>query len=280
MIVKWDRVVSSKKKPLLLSIGEAWNCKGLVWMLAKRDLVSIYKQTILGPLWLLIQPLLLTFAYVIIFSDIAGLPTGGVSPVSFHIVGVVFWTLFSSLFISTSRVFIDNQHLISKVYFPRLLLVFSLILSHLIRFSIQFLLMLCLLVYFQSGDSFLFQAGGWFGLIFLIVTLVIISASIGVIFSVITLKYRDFQVVSSFIVQYFMFITPVVYSFSSVPEEYRFFMSLNPLVGVFEGMRHMLLGSENEFIAHLIYSIIFSVVAGALALTWFGYSERKAVDIA
>jgi lipopolysaccharide transport system permease protein len=211
---KWDIEISSKNKLFDLQLKEVWHYRDLMWLFVKRDFTAQFKQTILGPLWHLIQPALTTIMFLLVFSKIAKIPTDGIAPAAFYMSGLTVWNYFSACFTGTSSTFTANAGIFGKVYFPRIVTPISIILSNVVKFAIQFALLIAILVYYHfNGYPFVPSIN----LLFLPVILFVlagISLGLGIIISSITTKYRDFAVLLGFAIQLLMYATPVIYPLS------------------------------------------------------------------
>ena len=227
-------------------------------LFVKRDIISFYKQTILGPLWFFIQPLLTTFTFTIIFGNVAQLSTDGAPKLVFYMAGITLWNYFSTCLTSVSGVFNANAGIFGKVYFPRLIMPLTIVISNLMKFGVQFLLFIGFVSYFYIQNKI--QPNSWMFLTpIIIVLMALISMGIGLILSSMTTKYKDLNQLIGFGVQLFMYATPVIYPSSSVPVNYSWVVNLNPLVGLFNYMRFAYLGVGEFTISDLVYPSLFSV---------------------
>jgi lipopolysaccharide transport system permease protein len=240
---EWTEVIGSQTGWFSINWLEIWVYKDLLYMLVKRDFVTFYKQTILGPLWFIFQPIIMTFTYVIIFGNIAGISTDGVPQFLFYLSGITLWSYFSESMNKVSTVFKDNAGMFGKVYFPRLIMPLSIVVSGLIKLGIQFGIFLVVLAYY-----FLFQGSihpnVWaLAIPFLVFLLALQSLGLGMIISSMTTKYKDLVFLVTFGIQLFMFLTPVIYPSSILPTNYKLIFELNPLTGIFECFRYGFLGA-------------------------------------
>jgi lipopolysaccharide transport system permease protein len=261
----WTEVIGSQTRWFSINWSEIWGYKDLLYMLVKRDFVTFYKQTILGPLWFIFQPIIMTFTYVIIFGNIAGISTDGVPQFLFYLSGITLWSYFSESLNKVSTVFKDNSNMFGKVYFPRLIMPLSIVVSGLIKLGIQFLIFLIVLAYY-----FVFKGNihpNFWVLVspFLIFLLALQSLGLGMIISSLTTKYKDLVFLVTFGIQLFMFLTPVIYPASILPSNLKFIFELNPLTGIFECFRYGFLGAGAFQPIMLIYSAI-----SALGIFLFG----------
>lgn len=240
---EWTEVIGSQTRWLSINWLEIWSYKDLLYMLVKRDFVTFYKQTILGPLWFIFQPIIMTFTYVIIFGNIAGISTDGVPQFLFYLSGITLWSYFSESLNKVSTVFKDNANMFGKVYFPRLIMPMSIVVSGLIKLGIQLGIFLIVLAYyfFFKGNV---QPNLWtLAIPLLIFLLALQSLGLGMIISSLTTKYKDLVFLVTFGIQLFMFLTPVIYPTSILPENFKFIFELNPLTGIFECFRYGFLGA-------------------------------------
>ncbi|MBN2547628.1 MAG: ABC transporter permease [Anaerolineales bacterium] len=261
-----------------LRLGELWQYRDLVRLFVWRDFVSVYKQTILGPLWYLIQPLLTTLIFTVVFGRIANLPTDGLPQFLFYMSGTVIWSYFSECLNKTSVTFISNANLFGKVYFPRLAVPVSILISNLVAFAIQYLLFLAFLAYFWLSGSAV-QPNLW---VLLTPVLLLMMAGLGLGFGIIvsslTTRYRDLRFLVSFGVQLWMYATPVIYPVSSIPEQFRLIILANPLTPIVEAFRYAYLGGGTVNIYHLLYSFGFMVVVMLVGTLIFNRVEQTFMD--
>lgn len=238
----WTTVIKPKSGWFDIHLGELWRYRDLIMLFVKRDFTAVYKQTILGPLWFILQPLFSTLVFTVIFGRVAKIPTDGIPHVLFYLAGIVMWNYFASSLGKTSDTFYTNSRIFGKVYFPRLSVPISVVITNLITFSIQFLLFLLLLVYFYlHGREFSLH---WTAVLLplLIVQMAALGLGTGIIVSSLTTRYRDFVYVVSFGVQLWMYASPVVYPLSQVPEKWRAIYLINPMASVIETFKYMFLG--------------------------------------
>lgn len=279
----WLYEIAPKGKLLSFNFQEIWRYRDLLLLFVKRDIITYYKQTILGPLWFLIQPLLTSLVQFVIFNKIAQIESDGINYFLFALAGNTLWFYFSDCFKSTSDTFKANQNIFGKVYFPRVIVPMSVTLSNLLKFGIQFLFFICVLAYFIIRDKA--PLPNW-GILFtpvLLFFMALISMGFGMIISSMTTKYRDLSFLVGFGIQLYMYLTPVVYPTSLVvkklePYGYENLVYLNPLTSLFEFFKFSFLGS-GEFTAFgLIYSAVFSVIIFLLGLVVFNKTEKNFID--
>lgn len=274
----WDLVIRPHRKWLDLKLGELWRYRDLVMLFVRRDFVSLYKQTILGPLWYLIQPLLTTITFTIVFGNIAKLPTDGLPQFLFYMSGTVVWTYFAACLTKTSETFVQNAQLFGKVYFPRLAVPVSILISNLIAFAIQFAFFLAFMVYFAVKGSHIHPNWWIFATPLLILMMAGLGLGFGIIVSAMTTKYRDLRFLVQFGVQLLMYAAPVVYSSSSIPARFRPLIQANPMTSVIEAFRHAFLGGGSVSLGGLAYSFAFMVVIVVLGAVIFNRVEATFMD--
>jgi len=274
----WTEVISSETSLLRLNFKEVWRYKDLLLMFVKRDFVTFYKQTVLGPLWFVIQPLLTTFMYVIIFGNLANLSTDKSPKVVFYLAGVAIWSYFSETLTKTASVFTTNANIFGKVYFPRLIMPLSLVVSGLIKFAVQFLIFIAVLLYYYFVGGKVHPNGYILLTPILLFLMAILALGLGMIISSMTTKYKDLTFLISFGIQLFMYATPVVYPLSSVPEKYKFIMLLNPLTSIFECFRYAFLGSGSFNISILGFGALVSIIILFIGILIFNKVEKNFID--
>ena len=274
----WDMVIGPKRNLLDLRLRELWHSRDLIMLFVRRDFVSVYKQTILGPLWYLIQPLLTTIVFTVIFGNIAKLPTDGLPSFMFYMSGTVIFTYFASSLSKISDTFVANANMFGKVYFSRLAVPVSILISSLIAFAIQFGFFLLFMVYFYLRGTQLHP--NWW--ILLTPVLLFIMAGLGlgfgIIVSALTTKYRDLRFLVQFGVQLLQYATPVIYPLSSMSPKYQALIRLNPLTSVIEAFRYAYLGSGSVNLLQLGYSFAIMVVAIVIGVIIFNRVETTFMD--
>lgn len=273
----WDLVIKGHTSLFDLRLGELWNYRDLLVLFVRRDFVTVYKQTILGPLWFFIQPLLTTITFTIIFGNVAQLSTDGAPKLVFYMAGITLWSYFSTCLTSVSGVFNTNAGIFGKVYFPRLIMPLTIVISNLMKFFVQFLLFIGFVIYFTLQDQI--TPNNWILLTpFIIILMALISMGIGLILSAMTTKYKDLNHLIGFGIQLFMYATPVIYPSSSVPENYAWIVNLNPLVGLFDYMRYAYLGVGSFSLQTLVYPILFSIGILFLGVLIFNKTQKTFMD--
>lgn len=276
---EWDLVIEPHTSIFRLSLKDLWRYRDLLFLLVKRDFVSFYKQTILGPLWFFLQPLFTTLIYVVIFSRLAGIKTDDLPAPLFYIVGIVAWNYFSECLTKTSTVFRDNANMFGKVYFPRLIMPLSIVLSNLVKFGVQLILLVLVFLYYIIFKNYE-PATNIYILFFPVAVLMmaVLGLSGGLIISALTTKYRDLSFLVTFGVQLMMYATPVIYPLSVVPEKYKWLLAINPMTGIFEAMRFGLLGRGTFDAGVLGYSALVTVVLLIIGVLVFNKVEKNFVD--
>ena len=273
----WDLVIRPHHSALAIPLAEIWRYRDLLYLFVRRDIVSFYKQTILGPLWFFIQPLLTTAIFMLVFGRIAGLSTDGAPQILFYLCGITLWNYFSECFNKTSTVFKDNAQLFGKVYFPRIITPLSIVTANLLRFFIQLALFaLIASYYYATGEAHIRATILLFPLV--IGTMAFLGLGFGMFFSALTTKYRDLAFLLQFGVQLLMYATPVIYPFSEIPASLQPVLAWNPLAAIFETARHSLLGTGTFSPLGLLYSITFTAVVFVLSTVIFNRVERSFID--
>lgn len=276
----WSYSIRSKSTFSLQSLKEVWNYRDLLVMFVKRDIVTNYKQTILGPLWFFIQPILTTLMFIIIFNRVAKLSTDEVPPILFYLSGITAWNYFAECLTKTSTTFKDNAYIFGKVYFPRLILPLSIVFSNLLKFMIQFGLFISILLYFAiSGNNQ--PVISWHLLLipFLLFLMAGIALGSGMLITSLTTKYRDLTFLIQFGVQLLMYATPVIYPLSTVMNsKYHLFILANPMTSVIETFRVAFLGKGIFNWMHLLYSFLVMLVLLFIGYYLFSKTEKSFAD--
>ena len=276
--IQWDQSISSKRGWLEINLKEIISYKDLIYHLVKRDFVIFYKQTILGPLWYIIQPLFMTVVFTLIFSRIANIPTDSVPPFIFYLAGNLMWGYFSTCLNQTGTLFVSNEYLFGKVYFPRICVPIANSIVSTIQFLIQFIIFVGFLIYFELSGANLEQSYLVFFLPLMIIHLAIISVGSGLIISALTAKYRDLTFAMTFFIQLWMFLTPIVYPLTEVPDKYRMLICINPMTAPVEIFRKAFLGQSSIEINELILSIFISIILFFIGLLLFNKVEKTFMD--
>jgi lipopolysaccharide transport system permease protein len=274
----WTEVIQPRTNLLDLRLGDVWRYRDLVMLFVRRDFVSNYKQTILGPIWLFIQPLLTTITFYIIFGRVAQLGTDGIPPFIFYLAGNTVWGYFSQSLTSVSTVFTTNAAMFSKVYFPRLTMPLSIVISNLVRFGIQFGLFLVVWVFYLLTTNALHP--NWLMLLtpVLVVLMGLLALGLGMIFSALTTKYRDLAMLLTFGVQLGLYATPVIYPLSKVPAKYTWLIMANPMSAITETFRVAFLGSGIFNWVYLGYSTLVTLIILLAGIVIFNSVEKSFTD--
>ena len=276
---KWDLVIRPRSGLLELHLGDLWRYRDLVAMLVRRDFVAQFKQTVLGPAWFVIQPLLTTLVFVVVFGNIAQLSTDGLPRMLFYLSGNVVWMYFAAVLSSAANTFVGNAHLFGKVYFPRLAVPLAVAISTLIRFGLQFLFFLAFWVFFalRGADIRMTPAALLFPL--LVLVMAALSLGLGIVFSSLTTKYRDLRFLLDFGVRLLMYATPVIFPLSSITGgRWRLVLLANPMTPVIEAFRLGFLGQGMLHWGWLAYSAAFALVALLAGVVIFNRVERTFMD--
>ena len=277
---QWTTVIRPKEKLLSVDFKEIWQYRDLLTLFVKRNIITQYKQTILGPLWYVIQPLMTTVMYMVVFGGIAKISTDGLPQPLFYLAGICFWQYFADCLNKTSHTFVANAGIFGKVYFPRLITPLSDAVSNLVRFSIQFTLFLAVYAYYQIFTDVQIHTN-WYALLipFLVVMLAGLALGFGILFSSMTTKYRDLQLLLSFFVSLWMYATPVIYPLSTITNpKLMLLMQLNPLTGIIEFFKYGMLGVGCHEWWMLGYSFAFMVVLLGLGIIVFNKVQRSFMD--
>lgn len=275
---EWDLIIRPQRAWWDLHLADLWRYRYLIQLMVWRDFVAVYKQTILGPLWYLIQPVISTLVFTVIFGQVAKLPTDGLPPFLFYMAGNTIWGYFSACLTSTSNTFSANAGIFGKVYFPRLSVPISNIISNLISFGIRFGAFVLFVFYFLITGSD-FRPNVW--ILFLPVLLLIMAGmglGLGIIISSLTTKYRDLQQLLGFGVQLLMYASPVIYPLSTVPANWRWLLLANPITPVIEVFRKGFLGTSSVDSSYLLYSAGFTVVVLLIGILIFNRVENTFMD--
>lgn len=275
----WSMIIYPKKGLFDLHLADIWSYRDLIWMFVHRDFISMYKQTILGPIWFFIQPILTTVTFTIVFSGIAKISTDGYPPMLFYLSGMTTWNYFSSCLTKTSNTFVSNAGIFGKVYFPRLIIPISIVFSNVIQFIIQFILFILVLIYYLFNETQVHP--NWLlALIlspFLLILLATQGLGAGIIVSSLTTKYRDLTFLISFGVQLMMYATPIIYPISSIPQKWQWIAHINPITGPVEAFRGIFLGGQIPWIS-LAWSASITTMIIVLGVILFNKIEQSFID--
>ena len=274
----WDQILRPKTSWFDLRLHEIIRYRDLLWFLVKRDITTVYKQTVLGIFWYFIPPILTTLMFNLVFGNIAGISTDGSPRMLFYMSGVVAWSYFSECIHRTSVTFIGNAAIFGKVYFPRLIMPLSVVVSSLVKFGVQFLMLLCFLAYFLLNGSAVHPNIYILYTPLLLVMMGLLGLGLGIIISSLTTKYRDLSFLVSFGVTLLMYATPVIYPLSSIPSRFKLIIELNPMTSIIETFRYAYLGSGNFDAGNLLYTAIFTAATLVIGALLFNRVEKTFMD--
>jgi lipopolysaccharide transport system permease protein len=276
---EWSEIIEPKRSLLDLKLKEIWRYKDLVMMFVRRDFVSQYKQTILGPIWLFIQPIFTTFIFLFVFNRIAKISTDGINPTLFYLSGITIWTYFADCLNKTSTTFISNANIFGKVYFPRLVTPISIIVSNLLKLGIQMLLLTIVFIIFLilGYQNFTINITILLVPVYILI-MAILGFGIGIIFSSLTTKYRDLNYLLVFGVQLFMYATPVIYPLNSTGEKLKYYLMFNPVTSIVENFRYSLFSQGEFLVGGMVYSFIVSIIVLIIGVVLFNQVEKSFMD--
>ncbi len=276
----WDLIIKPKNKWYQIDLAAIWRYRDLLMLLVKRDFISVYKQTILGPVWFFVQPLLTTLTFTVIFGQLANISTDGIPQILFYLAGITLWTYFADCLNNTSNTFIANAAIFGKVFFPRLVVPVSVLISNLIKLGIQFLLFIIVWVYFvfftQNNVKPQLQYVWLFPL--LILLMAGLGFGFGILVSSLTTKYRDLRFLVTFSVQLMMYASPIVYPLSITSGKLKTYLLLNPVTSVIEAFKFIFLGNGYLSFYALGYSALFMLVITGVGIVIFNKTEKSFMD--
>ncbi len=276
----WSEVIAPRRHWFDLRLNELWRYRDLLFLFVKRDFTAQYRQTILGPLWHIIQPVFTTLMFLVLFTKIAKIPTDNLPHILFYMSSITIWNFFAGSLNSTAATFTSNAGIFGKVYFPRLIMPLSTVVSGMVRFGIQFCLLICFVAYYAITGIYEISFG-WHILLFPFIVLIMaaMGLGLGIIISSLTTKYRDLNILISFGVSLLMYVTPVAYPISFLQKSsFREFIEWNPLSALVEGFRYSLFGQGTFDIFFFTYSIIFTIIALTAGVLIFNKVERSFMD--
>ena len=276
---KWDIEIRPKDRMLAIDFKEMWRYRDLFVLFVRRDVSTAYKQTVLGPLWWIINPVLSMIVMVAVFGGIVGIPTDGVPAALFYLLGPAVWGYFSACLTATSNSFVTNSNIFGKVYFPRMIMPFVSVTTNLVAFGVQMLIFVAFYIYYVATGTPI--APNWIGLLFpvLVVMVALTAAGFGMVISSMTTKYRDLQIVFTHLVSLWMYVTPVIYPLSMVTNpKLHMLMSLNPVTPILEAVKYGLLGTGDFSWLWLGYSFVFMVVLLAFGIIVFNRTQKSFMD--
>lgn len=277
----WLFEITPKNKFFSLNLKEVWQYRDLLMLFVKRDVVTVYKQTILGPLWYLIQPLFTSITFTIIFNTVAGIDTGTVPPFLFNMAGITVWNYFTACLTDTSDTFKRNAAIFGKVYFPRVIMPISIVISNLLKFSIQFLIFIGFYIFYYFQGVSISQNSSILFFPLLIALMGILGLGLGMFISSLVTKYRDFSYLIGFGVQLLMYLSAVMYPMALIQNkmpDYAWLVQYNPLAYIIETTRYMLLGIGQVSVWGLVYTISITMIVFFLGLLIFNKTEKSFID--
>lgn len=277
----WLFEITPKNKFFSLNLKEVWQYRDLLMLFVKRDVVTVYKQTVLGPLWYLIQPLFTSITFTIIFNNLAGIDTGTVPPFLFNLAGITVWNYFTACLNGTSNTFGANAGIFGKVYFPRLIVPISIVISNLIKFGIQFLIFIAFYIFYYLKGATVGLNGSVVFFPLLIVMMGVLGLGLGMFISSLVTKYRDFSNLIGFGVQLLMYLSAVMYPMALIKEKlpsYGWLVQYNPLAYIIETARYMLLNVGQISIWGLGYTFLVTVIVFFVGVLIFNRTEKSFID--
>jgi len=277
----WLFEITPKNKFLSLHLKEIWQYRDLLLLFVKRDVLTVYKQTVLGPLWYLIQPLLTSITFTIVFNNLAGISTGSVPPFLFNLAGIIVWNYFTSCLNDTSDTFKKNASIFGKVYFPRIIMPLSVVISNLLKFGIQFIIFFAFFLYFYFNGTAIGMSYLTLFFPFLILLMGVLGLGLGMFISSLVTKYRDFTYLISFGMQLLMYVSAVLYPMSLIETKipnYSWLIRYNPLACIIESARYMLLHTGQFSILGLLYTSVVALLVLVIGLLFFNKTERSFID--
>ena len=276
--MEYTTVIKPKNKLFEVDFKEIWQYRDLFSMFVKRDIITQYKQTILGPAWFFIQPAITTIMYMIVFAGIAGISTDGLPQPMFYLAGIVCWQYFADCLNKTSSTFTANQGIFGKVYFPRMIVPLSTVASGLVRMGIQFLLFVAVYIYYILTGVHIAPNIYILLLPVIIIMLAGLSLGFGIIISSMTTKYRDLTILFSFIVQLWMYATPIIYPLSNMSPKRQWIMGINPVTSLVETFKYGTMGVGTFSWMMLGYSFVFMIVLLVIGIVVFNTVQRSFMD--
>lgn len=274
---EWTEIIEPQSGLMNLNLKEVWRYRDLLLLLVKRDFVTYFKQTILGPIWFFVNPIFTTVIYTFVFGNLAGISTDGAPQIAFYLSGIVLWNYFSNSLNQTSTVFTTNASIFGKVYFPRLIMPIAVVTSNLMQFFVQFTLFLGVIIYYTVQGQL--NPNIWVLFTpFLIILMAFFALGLGMIFSSMTTKYKDMTMLLAFGIQLFMYATPIIYPVSAMNEKYREFILLNPLTAIVECFRYSFLGVGDFNGIMLLYSSLIILILLSIGTIVFNKVQKGFMD--
>lgn len=277
----WLFEITPKNKFFSLNLKEVWQYRDLLMLFVKRDVITVYKQTVLGPLWYLIQPLFTSVTFTIIFNNVAGIDTGTVPPFLFNLAGITIWNYFTACLTGTSDTFKANASIFGKVYFPRIITPLSVVISNLVKFGIQFLIFIGFYIFYYFQTANLSLNGSVLFFPILIIIMGVLGLGLGMLISAMVTKYRDFSYLIGFGIQLLMYLSAVMYPMSLIKDKlpgYGWLVEYNPLAYIIEAARYMLLNVGEISILGLSYTLAVTIAVFFIGLLVFNKTEKSFID--
>jgi lipopolysaccharide transport system permease protein len=274
----WDLIIQPSTSWFSLDLKGLWQYRDLFVLMVKRDLTTVYKQTVLGPVWFFLQPIITTFIFTLIFGKIAHLSTDGMPPVLFYLSGLILWNYFSETVLNTSKTFVENAPIFGKVYFPRLIMPLAKTVSGMIKFIIQFVLFIAVLLFYKIQGVAIAWHTSLIFIPYLLILMAGLGLGLGILLSSLTTKYRDLIFLINFGIQLAMYATPVILPFSSIPLKYQWVMWLNPMTSVIETFRYACMGTSAFDISGLLYSTLCMLLLLLVGVVVFNKVEKSFID--
>lgn len=274
----WDLIIEPKSKWYNLRLKEILRYKDLLFLFVRRDFVALYKQTILGPLWFFLQPIITTITFTIIFGNLAKISTDGLPPLLFYLAGITLWNYFSETLTKTSETFTANANIFGKVYFPRMIVPLSVVVSNLLKLGVQMLVFVVAWVYYLVRNEQVQPTWALSLFPLLVLLMGFLGLGFGIIISSLTTKYRDLKFLVVFGVQLMMYASPIVYPLSIVPEKYKLLILANPVTSIIETFKYAFLGVGEFNWGYLGYSCVFTLVLMLIGLVIFHRVEKSFMD--
>ena len=274
----WTTEIKSNYSFFDFNINEIYKFKDLIFLLIKRDFATLYKQTLLGPIWFVIQPLINTLIFTIIFGKLAKISTDEIPDVLFYMSGTILWGYFSLCLMNTSNIFVKFSELFSKVYFPRIVIPISIIVTSFFQFFLQFCVFLAFYFYYKFNGSNISLDYKILFFPLIIFQIILLSIGVGTLISSLTSKYRDFTFILTFSIQLWMFATPVVYPLGVVPDKYKILMNFNPMTSIIESFREIFFGSSSINFSYVMISLSITIFLFLFGILMFNKTQRKFID--
>jgi lipopolysaccharide transport system permease protein len=274
----WDVEITPDKRLFDVDVRVLWRYRDLIMMFVRRDFVAFYKQTILGPLWYVVQPLLTTSVFTIVFNRIANIPTDGLPPFLFYLTGLAIWNYFAACMTKTSDIFTANAGIFGKIYFPRLTVPVAVVITNLVSFVIQLVLVCAFLAFFALRGVPVHPNAWLLVLPLLVLHVAALALGVGILLSSMTTRYRDMSFLVGFGTQLWLYATPIVYPLSQVPERWQWIMAFNPMTPLVELFRKALLGTGTVYMSHMAVSVCITVVLVLVGLMMFSRIARTSMD--